>query len=524
MGTTTPDMTRRRMEFRSSACMGNISACRLALRTMAVPFAGFCSFIASVQLYESCLLLNDVSVFNFSLYGSLIQLLTLAAALFLSLLRRWTPSTRLVQACALIAAASMAVHLLFNGEATNIAGSIANGASSAVLAVAWGPRLSERPPRTIFIMVIGALLISTAVSLASFLAPSPLTIMLAIVLPVASGALYTLDRMRRTREPPALKARASARHERGDLRERQPPTLRSFPWPFLFILGMCCLTSSFFVGVTMNPYSFQSNSVSQFMYLFTLLSFAALLAAGLIMDQPKAPFFFIGVLALLLMGLFLFSTGLLGSIIMPLGLILTAKNCFLALLWVTLATLAHATDETPGKIPAVALFGGGLLVCNGTLGRGAGQLINSHGGLSFPDIALAASVCIVVFTLFYAFMVASHPGTNTILSPDLSGAAVTPSSEAATSAAVSKELPAEPTAQELMARARTMQEQALSEFQLTSQERRVARLILQDETYQQIAQACDISERTVKFHAKNVYRKAGVATRRDFTVRMQSGK
>lgn len=521
MGTTTPNTTRTRMELRSWICLNSGSACRLALRTMSVPFVGFCSFITSVQLYENYLLLSDVSVFNFGLYGSLTQLLILASAGFLSLVRGWAPSVRLVQICALVAAVSMTIHLLSDSVTAGIVCSIANGASSAVLAVAWGPRLAEHPPRTIFILVLGALLISTVICLACFIAPSPLTTALAILLPTTSGALYTLDRARRTTESDPPKTGASARQDdHGDVHEKRSAALRSFPWPFLFILGTCCLISSFFVGVTMNPYSFQSNSVSQFMYLFTLLSFAILLAGALTMKRPKVPFFFIAVLALLLMGLFLFSTGLLGSIIMPLGLILTSKNCFLALLWITLATLARATKG----IPAVALFGGGLLICNGIFGRSMGMLANSHGGLSFPDIALAASVCIVVFTLFYAFMVASHPGTNTILSPGLNGPLTMPIAEATTGATSSEEPIPEPTAQELMARARTMQEQALCEFKLTSQERRVARLILQDETYQQIAQACDISERTVKFHAKNVYKKAGVATRRDFMVKMLSGK
>ena len=108
---------------------------------------------------------------------------------------------------------------------------------------------------------------------------------------------------------------------------------------------------------------------------------------------------------------------------MPLGLILTAKTCCVALCWITLATLSRTSG-----LPVAALFGCGLIVGNGTLGRSVGMLVNSHSGLSYPDIALAASVCIVAFTLFYAFMVATHPSANDALSPSQPPASRRPSS------------------------------------------------------------------------------------------------
>lgn len=258
------------------------------------------------------------------------------------------------------------------------------------------------------------------------------------------------------------------------------------------------------------------------MYLFTLLSSVALLASALIVEHPKAQTFFIAALALLLGGLFLFSTGLIGSIIMPLGLILTAKNCCFALCWVTLATLARING-----VSSVTLFAGGLFICNGTLGRSAGMLVNTHGGLSFPDIALAASLCIVAFTLFYAFMVASHPRTNKALSPYLDDLLATQTTErreavSAIMPIAAVEQKEEPTAQELVDQARRLQAKALNAFGLTKQEKRVACLVLKSKTYQQIAEECGISERTVKFHAKNVYKKAGVEGRRDFEIKMLS--
>lgn len=525
METSTSNTIRRSANRQANRRTEESPALREAVCETAVPFIGFCSFVASVQLYESFLLLGNVTVFNFSLYGSVVQLAVLAAMGIAGLMRNWKPSLRLVQASCLIAALGIGAHLLIANPAAEIIGALASGGASAVLAIAWGPRISHLPLRSIFLFIFGALLVSTALCFACFAAQAVLPVVLAVALPLASGALYSASCSNLAKQTPSAKAGTSAlpsapNPNKGLRSTVRLEALKSFPWPFLFILSVCCLLSAFFVGVTLNPYSFQSDSVSRFMYLFTLLTAGAMLASALVVEHPKAQTFFIAALALLLGGLFLFSTGLIGSIIMPLGLILTAKNCCFALCWITLATLARTKS-----VSSVALFSCGLLVCNGTLGRSAGMLVNTHGGLSFPDIALAASLCIVAFTLFYAFMVASHPKTNKALSPYLDDpfAAGAPEGTAAGTASAKAARPEpEPTAQELVERARRMQAKALGAFGLTKQEERIACLVLNSKTYQQIAKECGISERTVKFHAKNVYKKAGVEGRRDFEITMLS--
>lgn len=532
---------------------------RDALRIAAVPFAGFCSFVASVQLYESFLLLGNVAAFNFSLYGSVAQLFALAAAAAASLLRGWAPSIRVVQISCALAALGLATHLLAVPPAAHVAGAVASGGATAVLALAWGPLIARLSARSVFLFVLGALLASTVLCFACFAVQGILPIVFAVALPLASGVFYTLEQIGagkadgkadaaagRAAEAKASGESAGAVKTKAPVKAAgraattrtaakpvpdpahatmRPAILKSFPWPFLIILSACCLLSAFFVGVTLNPYSFQSDSVSRYMYLFTMFAAVAMLASALIVEHPKAQTFFIAALALLLAGLFLFSTGLIGSIIMPLGLILTAKNCCFALCWITLATLGRTNG-----VSGVALFACGLFVCNGTLGRSAGMLANTHGGLSFPDIALAASLCIVAFTLFYAFMVASHPKTNKALSPYLDDPFAAGASESPlrddVPAQPAKPAPAkpEPTAQELVEQARRLQAKALGAFGLTKQEKRIACLVLQNRTYQQIAEECGISERTVKFHAKNVYKKADVEGRRDFEIKMLSEK
>lgn len=492
-GSIGSDASRRKTADRTT-----FSSARGAL----VPFAGFGSFIAVVQLYENCLLLGDVSVFNFSLYGSIAQLVALAALAALGFARSWTPPVALVQASGALLAVGLAANV-FGGDAVlSAAGATAAGAAASVLAVAWGGRVAAQSPRSIFLFVLGALLASAVLSLACSAAPEALAAFCAIVLPLASAVLYTVDHL----------------NAASGIETPKPAAARPLPWPFLVILGACCLVSSLFVGATLNPYSFQSASVSHYMHLFTIVAFAAMLAAAFSARRPRAQLLFIAALAMLLCGLFLFSSGLLGSIIMPLGLILTAKTCCVALCWITLATLSRTSG-----LPVAALFGCGLIVGNGTLGRSVGMLVNSHSGLSYPDIALAASVCIVAFTLFYAFMVATHPSANDALSPSQPPAPAPAPVETPVERPKAKG-PARPrqTAHELVEQARRMQERKLDSCNLTKQEKRVAHLILQGKTYQQIAEDCRIAERTVKFHAKNVYQKVGVTTRRDFELKMLS--
>lgn len=59
-------------------------------------------------------------------------------------------------------------------------------------------------------------------------------------------------------------------------------------------------------------------------------------------------------------------------------------------------------------------------------------------------------------------------------------------------------------------------EYRLDALDLTDKERAVARLILQHQSYRDIAHLCRIAPRTVQFHASNVFRKADVHRRRDF--------
>ncbi|MCI8468192.1 MAG: helix-turn-helix transcriptional regulator [Eggerthellaceae bacterium] len=72
------------------------------------------------------------------------------------------------------------------------------------------------------------------------------------------------------------------------------------------------------------------------------------------------------------------------------------------------------------------------------------------------------------------------------------------------------------TPREAVARLRTAEGLVFDEMGLSSQERCIARLIMQGLTYREIAERVCLVERTVKYHASRLYAKARVDNRRGF--------
>ena len=62
----------------------------------------------------------------------------------------------------------------------------------------------------------------------------------------------------------------------------------------------------------------------------------------------------------------------------------------------------------------------------------------------------------------------------------------------------------------------------LGRLNLTDRETVVAYAILEGATYREIGERMGVTERTVKYHASNIFKKAGVKTRHDFEIAMTS--
>lgn len=521
-------------------------------------FAGFASLVSWVQIYENYLLLNNVGLFNYCLYGFFIQIAVfgLVTVLGASFIRKFNANMRSNAAVAggLTGALGIATSMVASTGLTDLIGSLLVGLSSAVLSLSWSFRLAERDTKTVCASVAFAFLLAMFCCLACQAAGETVALILAVALPLATGLASKLD-ARQQQSSRIETAALTQSHATDDRRENEGCDV---PWPFLVTLGACCLMGSFFVGLAINPYIFQSNSVSHYWFLFAFAACVLLLAWALFAHKPNVQTAFIGALILLLLGLFLFSSGVLGSIIMPLGLIAASQTCCMALGWITLSILAR-----PMKATRATILGIGLLICNGALGRSTGILVNNSIAPSFPDIALAASIAIVSFSMLYACATAIHGEADKRSSRKaaLSANAAdrqfnenvradvlpqTPDSKQAhddfssigakalvelqkgtslvsTDSALyqTNEIPVDDLAGTEAAEAsRALFEKKLSRYGLTQQESRIALLILEDKTYFQIATICSISERTVKFHAKNIYQKVGVDARRNFAIKL----
>lgn len=467
-------------------------------------YLGFGMMLASSFLYENLVLLSNVASFNYTQYANLAQLSVLAAGAIASAVRRWRPGTAFVRICAAAAFAGVVVQLLAGGAAVGIACAAMQGAAMGALMLAWGQGAAALDPRRVAACVFSFMLAGTLLCCACSFAPSQVGVLVCIGLMLVSALLYNPDAcesvcrlgLSDTGRPAA--AGASGEDVPGLASSNAQPAallVKRLPWPFLATLAVCCLISALFAGMTLNPYSFQSQSVSRFLYVFELATFIALLMCSLLQQRPQAHLFLIVGAVLLVAGLLLFSNGLLGSIIMPLGLILAAKSCCVAVAWITLVMLVRTSG-----LPGGALLGAGLLLCNGTLGRGAGMLFSSHANVGFPEIALAASLAIGTFTLFYVVVLALNPkaGQAWLIFPTQPDAGAEDEGQAV-------DVPEDP----------------FELFDFTAQELRIARRIVDGCTYREISDQLHISERTVKFHAKNVFVKAGTETRHDFELIMK---
>lgn len=434
---------------------------------------GLGSCVAWVVLQESILALGDVALFNLCLYACLGQVASYLALACAGAVRDYRPTAALARTAGIAGAASLPLQLA-PAPPIAIAGALLMGASSGALLTTWGVRLSGVGTRRAFILVLGSFLAGVLAASVCFYAKDT-----APALKYASGVIL-----------PLIAAFAPYNSAPGRRRVQGRVAL---PWPFLLTLVASCLLGSFFQGVATSPYAFQSDAVTFHRLTWAAGALAVLLLAACALRRPKTQVFFLAVLVMLVTGLFLFSAGMLGSIIMPLGMILAARTCCFAFALITLSVLARTSGLSPALVVA-----GGLALCDGTLGKGAGLVVSGYLQPSFPDLALAASVCIVAFTLIYAVLASVLPGVNDALDASLDKPALTPEEEA-----------------------HALAERRMEALGLTPKERETARFILEGLAYAEIAERMGTKERTVKFHATNVFKKASVANRNEFAALMR---
>lgn len=438
--------------------------------------AGMGSLIAWIFLFWGCLVLGDVSLYNHALFATVGHIAALAlVAICLARGVRAGDGVGLQETLASCGAAalSMAAYAVFGGDILACAASLLSGAASAVAGVLWIVRGAGARVRFSFLCVVGGTLASAAVGMVCLTLGPWLGLALCTVLPMVCGALAF--------------APAPDAPSQGQIAGSDMPRKR-FPWPFLSALCACCIISALFVGLATNPYVFQSETVERWWLLFACLALGLLLLWSTLSRNSDARVFFLAALAFLLVGLFFFSAGILGSIVLPLGMVMAAETCCVALCWSSTCLLARRVNDRAAAIAVAGLFLG-----DGVLARGVGMLANNYFTLSFTAVATIASALTAGFALFYAIAAPLQPHAGDTVpvgldeSDDRGG-------------------------------------NFLDSFDFTPQEQRVAACILEGMKYREIAESLDLSERTVKFHAKHIFEKVGVTRRADFEESAHSWK
>lgn len=458
-----------------------------------VVFVGLCAFSAVMQLFENLVVLQSTNAFNSSLYTILAQVLLLAVLGVVGFARSWTPPRSLVLAVGVLAALGALAAVTSFSAGIGCAGAVVAGFGMAVLSVAWGGRLSALPPRRAALQIFAALFVGAVVCFICFLMPEPVATCVLLVGMLLACLPWVALAEPGEEELPEEDERAVG------CSASEKPFMYGVPVSALVALGVCCLVCAFFAGATMNPYAIQSLTVARTAHAVTLCAFAAGTSFCFALGRFSIAGALLTALALLLAGLLLLSTGVAGTVVVPIGVIGAART---ALWGVALVVLTGIASAHPGK--ATGIFGVGLLVCNGAFGRGAGMLAG-NAQASFADLATIGIVAIVAMAFMYAFTAASPRGTSMVGSGFDMGVKLALQADAAEALAARNELGDEEEKPDMF-----------PGYDLSEREEIVARLIVEGRTYGAIAEYLQVSPSTVKFHAANIYRKTQVSSKSEF--------
>lgn len=447
-------------------------------------FVGLCAFATAMQLFDDLVVLQSTNMFNCFLYAVLAQVLMLAVLGIVGFAHDWNVPRAFAPIAAVAAAFGSIVAMGAANTVVGCAAATVAGFGMAVLSVAWGCRLAATEFKNIAAIVCSALLVGACVCAACFLMPKSAAPCVLAVTMLLACLPWVLDLVGQRRCEPVPVGSASG----------VPGRLYVMPVSALVALGACCLVCSFFAGATMNPYAMQSNTLAWVAHMVVICAFITGTTFSWTLRSFSLGVSLLFALAMLLVGLLLLSTGIAGNVVVPIGFICGTRTVLWGISLVVLVAIARAY---PGK--ATGVLGLGLLVCNGALGRGIGLMASSTHA-SFTDLAIVGVVAIVAMAFVYAFTAAS-PQSARMIEVGFDMGVRVPQQD------VQPEVPGvEPKAEPGM----------FDELGLSEREHIVAQLIAEGRTYNAIAEHMDISLSTVKFHASNIYQKAGVSTKAEF--------
>ena len=549
-------------------------------------FVGFCCFAAACQLYDNVVLLENANLYNGLLYNVLAQVAMLAVLALAGIASSWEPPRPFALASALLASGGMAFGIFCPEQVACMVGSAIGGAATASLAVCWGCFLGRRPPDQLCLRIVSGLFAGSAIAFVLFSAGTPAVSAGALVVVLACSGLPWLY------VPSGNRAaiRDGAFPEPSDFGADSPsPRDPGFSVSALMLITLvaCSLLSSFFSGLTINPYGVQSKLIDSYMHLITTVSFGLLAADCIVAKTLNVQGFTLAALAALLVGLLTLSTSVMGGVVVPVGLILAVRGLSWGLGWVVLVALSCANHTR--RLAVVSI---GLLLVGGAIGRGIGVLMSNGSAIDFAGLGVFGAFCITLVALAYAVLNATgltsvsvpigfalRAGRRTEPGRKAGGGAVEsqqddagkayagPSTSSGFAMSDASPLPSSREfdylsqgslheAGDRKSGARLADASALlgvhggasaysdahhgtdgissadfashsrdaaayrlellGPISLTDKEIEVAVLLLGGVVYTDIAERLGISVSTVKYHAKNIYTKAGVETKREF--------
>jgi DNA-binding CsgD family transcriptional regulator len=459
---------------------------------------GIACYFSWDRLTQDVLLVQDSTAYNYSTFIGLIYLGGLGALFAVSTRFEWHPPRKAIAWATAIACVTGIALAFNNNENIRICCICAQGLCSVAMLAFWARILSATDWRetacSIACSMMLAMVLVLAVRWYGWLLPLFLTIM-----PLAAG----LAILRLTTSMDWIEA-SEQESSNASTGHALPAILaKPFPWPLLSVYALCALVAQFFTGVVAQPYIINSNSITLFSTLITMGVMAGLLVwARLTKTRDTSGLFFL-VLVILIAGLLLFSTGVLNSLILPIGLVVAATNCLYGIAWTVLSNLARRPRMRP--VPTFAI---GMLICGGSAGLYTGILARRSTGMSFSTVTSVAIAGIALFAVFYIF--SSQLNNRTLQR-------TTEEAERAIRQAAST-VPERLTAEQAARAVNVQRSRTAEEYGLTVREREVLPLVVQGMSNGDIANELIMSESTVKFHLKNIYAKCGVHTRSELSA------
>ncbi len=392
---------------------------------------------------------------------------------------RWT-APALVGLCALSSLAN-AVAVVAPGSVVLGAGSVLLGLAYVGLSLAWGGWLVGwvPSPGRMLAVAIASYAASFAVGYLSYL-PVPLSLVRPIGAPVISGLCWYACWRREARC-------VDARTPRG-----LEPTVQRSIYILVLVFFLVGSVATGFINTGSVAYAPSSSTLVRDT-LSLVLSLGLLGVVVAVGQTQRAEFLLISVLGVVQFGGIFLAT-FWGEALLPLGtgLMQASKSCFSLVLFVSVL-LGGAGRGLPARcrrllllfvVPTVASFGISYLLVPALVSSFAIAYEGFWGTLSLT-MGFGLGVLVFVFLSSMAMRGFHEPvSLGTAGAPDASSTAE---------------------------RARALGEA----YGCTTREQDVLALLVAGNTYKKVAELLGVSENTVQYHSKNIYRKLGVHTKQE---------